>query len=44
MLFRSTEIEAITGFLLAKARLHGIMVPVNQGLYQAVKDRHQGES
>jgi 2-dehydropantoate 2-reductase len=41
---KETEIEAITGFLLAKARLHGIMVPVNQGLYQAVKDRHQGES
>jgi 2-dehydropantoate 2-reductase len=37
---RETEIEAITGFLLGKAALHGIAVPVNQGLYQAVKEKH----
>ncbi len=36
---RETEIEAITGFLLGKAALHGIAVPVNQGLYQAVKEK-----
>ena len=36
---RETEIEAITGFLLNKAALHGIAVPVNQGLYQAVKEK-----
>ena len=38
---RETEIEAITGFLLAKAAEHGIAVPVNQGLYQAVKEKSQ---
>ncbi|MEG0008319.1 MAG: 2-dehydropantoate 2-reductase [Aeromonas sp.] len=36
---RETEIEAITGFLLAKAAQHGIAVPVNQGLYQAIKEK-----
>ena len=36
---RETEIEAITGFLLGKAAAHGITVPVNQGLYQAVKEK-----
>lgn len=36
---RETEIEAITGFLLAKAVQHGIAVPVNQGLYQAIKEK-----
>lgn len=39
---RETEIEAITGFLLAKAAEHGIAVPVNQGLYQAIKEKSQG--
>ncbi|WP_441254705.1 ketopantoate reductase family protein [Aeromonas sp. A600620] len=38
---RETEIEAITGFLLAKAARHGIAVPVNQGLYQAIKEKSQ---
>ncbi|WP_033137916.1 ketopantoate reductase family protein [Aeromonas finlandensis] len=38
---RETEIEAITGFLLAKAAEHGIAVPVNQGLYQAIKEKSQ---
>lgn len=38
---RETEIEAITGFLLAKAASHGIAVPVNQGLYQAINDKRQ---
>ena len=38
---RETEIEAITGFLLSKAAKHGIAVPVNQGLYQAIKDKSQ---
>ncbi|WP_323065148.1 2-dehydropantoate 2-reductase [Aeromonas jandaei] len=38
---RETEIEAITGFLLAEAAEHGIAVPVNQGLYQAVKEKSQ---
>ncbi|HHQ4567439.1 TPA: ketopantoate reductase family protein [Aeromonas hydrophila] len=36
---RETEIEAITGFLLARAASHGIAVPVNQGLYQAIKEK-----
>ncbi|MGY3961952.1 ketopantoate reductase family protein [Aeromonas popoffii] len=36
---RETEIEAITGFLLACAAKHGIAVPVNQGLYQAIKEK-----
>ncbi|MNN79371.1 2-dehydropantoate 2-reductase [compost metagenome] len=36
---RETEIEAITGFLLARAAQHGIAVPVNQGLYQAIKEK-----
>lgn len=36
---RETEIEAITGFLLARAACHGIAVPVNQGLYQAIKEK-----
>ena len=36
---RETEIEAITGFLLGKAAAHGIAVPVNQGLYQAIKEK-----
>ncbi|ENC6656581.1 2-dehydropantoate 2-reductase [Aeromonas hydrophila] len=36
---RETEIEAITGFLLARAASHGITVPVNQGLYQAIKEK-----
>ncbi|MFC5704892.1 ketopantoate reductase family protein [Aeromonas eucrenophila] len=36
---RETEIEAITGFLLARAAKHGIAVPVNQGLYQAIKEK-----
>lgn len=36
---RETEIEAITGFLLGKAAAHGIAAPVNQGLYQAVKEK-----
>ena len=36
---RETEIEAITGFLLAKAAQHGIAVPVNQGLYQAIREK-----
>jgi 2-dehydropantoate 2-reductase len=36
---RETEIEAITGFLLARAARHGIAVPVNQGLYQAIKEK-----
>ncbi|MFM4824871.1 ketopantoate reductase family protein [Aeromonas bivalvium] len=40
---KETEIEAITGFLLARAQAHGIMVPVNQGLYQAIKDRSQDQ-
>ena len=38
---RETEIEAITGFLLSKAAKHGIAVPVNQGLYQAIKEKSQ---
>lgn len=38
---RETEIEAITGFLLNKAAKHGIAVPVNQGLYQAIKEKSQ---
>jgi 2-dehydropantoate 2-reductase len=38
---RETEIEAITGFLLAKAARHDIAVPVNQGLYQAIKEKSQ---
>ncbi|HDN9005461.1 ketopantoate reductase family protein [Aeromonas veronii] len=38
---RETEIEAITGFLLVKAARHGIAVPVNQGLYQAIKEKSQ---
>ncbi|MGL5031587.1 MAG: ketopantoate reductase family protein [Aeromonas sp.] len=38
---KETEIEAITGFLLNKAAEHGIAVPVNQGLYQAVKEKYQ---
>ena len=38
---RETEIEAITGFLLAKAARYGIAVPVNQGLYQAIKEKSQ---
>jgi len=29
----------IAGFLLGKAAAHGIAVPVNQGLYQAVKEK-----
>ncbi len=33
------RIEAITGFLLARAASHGIAVPVNQGLYQAIKEK-----
>ncbi|MGU5715148.1 ketopantoate reductase family protein [Aeromonas taiwanensis] len=36
---RETEIEAITGFLLGRAAAHGIAVPVNQGLYQAIKEK-----
>lgn len=39
---RETEVEAITGFLLARAAHHGIAVPVNQGLYQGIKEKHQG--
>lgn len=38
---RETEIDAITGFLLASAAKHGIAVPVNQGLYQAIKEKSQ---
>lgn len=38
---RETEIEVITGFLLAKAARHGISVPVNQGLYHAIKEKSQ---
>ncbi|WP_068976828.1 MULTISPECIES: ketopantoate reductase family protein [Aeromonas] len=38
---RETEIEAITGFLLSKAAKHGIAAPVNQGLYQAIKEKSQ---
>ncbi|PJG58176.1 ketopantoate reductase family protein [Aeromonas cavernicola] len=36
---RDSEIEAITGFLLATAAQHGIAAPVNQGLYQAMKEK-----
>lgn len=36
---RPCEIDAINGFLINKAKAHGIAVPVNSGLYQAIKDK-----
>lgn len=36
---RTTEIEAITGYLLARADHHGIAVPVNRSLYHAISDK-----
>lgn len=36
---RSTEIEAITGYLLARAEHHGIAVPVNRSLFEAISQK-----
>lgn len=36
---RLTEIESITGFLLARADAHDIAVPVNRSLYHAIKEK-----
>lgn len=36
---RKTEIDFITGYLLKRAQHHGIAAPVNQRLYQAIKQQ-----
>jgi len=36
---QTTEIEAITGYLLASARRHGLALPRNHDLYTAIKAR-----
>ena len=34
---RHTEIDYITGYLLQRARAHGLSVPVNSRLYELIK-------
>lgn len=39
---RHTEIDYISGYLLRRARAHGINVPENQRLYELVKQKEDG--
>lgn len=38
---RRTEIDYITGFLIIKARAHGLSTPENDRLYHLIKNREQ---
>lgn len=38
---RHTEIDYITGYLLRRARAHGISIPENQRLFELIKKREQ---
>lgn len=41
---RKTEIEYITGYLLAQAKIHKITAPANQALYEKIKTIEQSWS
>jgi 2-dehydropantoate 2-reductase len=41
---RKTEIDYITGYLLIRAQAHGLSLPENQKLYQAIKKMESGRT
>jgi len=41
---RRTEIDYITGYLLARAAVHDVDCPVNESLYEDIKRREAGAS